>query len=223
MADDSSHYVSMLVGMRFDLEKTPMRRSYRAQIEQHVKTLSKLSLPELKAEYQRARIVETHFGKPEYAMSEEELVKKTEYEDVELSDLSTAELQARYEEEQARYESAKEDERVAEMVEAHRFRSLTPQVRSKFFGPPPEFAHWTALDYWTAGEAASLSMGLNPNLDLLSKIPERHKGLVTSTLPSRTHTFRQELKSRRKIERGFGVMGSVPLELLDYGCERGFI
>ena len=65
MSDDTSDYIPTLVAMRFDVAKTPMTREYQAQIEVYKKELSQLSLPEIRAEYQRAELVRLRFGKPE--------------------------------------------------------------------------------------------------------------------------------------------------------------
>ena len=74
MRDKSSHYIYALVRMRFDLKKKPITSGYQTQIEEYEKKLSEFSLPELAAEYQRAELVKLRFGKPEYALSESELL-----------------------------------------------------------------------------------------------------------------------------------------------------
>jgi hypothetical protein len=79
MSDDPSHYIYPLVRMRFDLKKKPMTSEYQTQIEEYEKKLSAFSLPELEAEYRRAELVKLRFGKPEYALSESELVEKSQH------------------------------------------------------------------------------------------------------------------------------------------------
>jgi hypothetical protein len=202
MSDNSPLYISILVSMRFDLEKKPMTRECQTQIEEYDKKLSKFSLPELEAEYQRAELVKFRFGKPEHALSEEELVKKGYYEE-NLSELSASELRARY-------ESASEGETVKNLVEAHRFRALTPKLRTSYFGDPPEFVHWGALDYWTMGEATSLTMGLNPKLDLFSEMQETREDFAASSWSSRAAKARNDVELSRKMEKGVNVMGFVP-------------
>ena len=138
MSDKSSHYIYPLVRMRFDLKKKPMTSEYQTQIEEYEKKLSEFSLPELEAEYQRAELVKLRFGKPEYALSELELVEKGHFEE-RLSKLSPSEL--------VRYEFASEDETVKNLVEAHRFRALMPELRASYFGEPRNMCigvHWTA-------------------------------------------------------------------------------
>jgi hypothetical protein len=106
MSDDTSFYIPTLVGMRFDVAKTPMTREYQAQIDEHKKALSQLSLPEIRAEYQGAEMVRLRFGKPEYALSESELAEKGHFEE-RLAKLSPSEL--------VRYESAAEDETMTRL------------------------------------------------------------------------------------------------------------
>jgi hypothetical protein len=43
MSDDTSLYIHTLVGMRFDVAKTPMTREYQAQIEEYEKALCQKS------------------------------------------------------------------------------------------------------------------------------------------------------------------------------------
>ena len=59
MSDDTSLYIHTLVGMRFDVAKTPVTREYQAQIDEYKKALSQLSLPEIRAEYQRAELLDS--------------------------------------------------------------------------------------------------------------------------------------------------------------------
>ena len=166
MSDDTSFYIHTLVGMRFDVAKTPMTPEYQTQIEEYKKELSDLSLPELGAEYQRAELVKLRFGKPEYALSESALVEKGHFEE-RVSKLSPSEL--------VRYEFASEDETMKNLVEAHRLRALTPELRASHFGEPPDYVRWGALDCWTIGEATSLTIGLDPKVDLFSKMSDpRH-------------------------------------------------
>ena len=189
MSDEPSHYIYPLVRMRFDLKKKPMTSEYQTQIEEYEKKLSAFSLPELEAEYRRAELVKLRFGKPEYALSESELVEKGHFEE-RLSKLSPSEL--------VRYASASEDETVKNLVEAHRFRALTPELRVSYFGEPPEYVHWRALDCWTIDEATSLTMGLDPKIDLFSKMKEAREVLAASGSSSRVEQARHALKVKRE-------------------------
>jgi hypothetical protein len=186
MSDDTSLYIHTLVGMRFDVAKTPMTREYQAQIEEYEKALSQLSLPEIRAEYQRAELVRLRFGKPEYALSESELAEKGHFEE-RLAKLSPSEL--------VRYESASEDETMKNLVEAHRLRALTPELRASYFGEPPDYVRWGALDCWTRGEAISLTIGLDPKVDLFS---ERHDVFAPSKALSKEEQALQALKITRE-------------------------
>ena len=53
-------------------------------------------------------------------------------------------------------------------MEAHRLRALTPELRASYFGEPPDYVRWGALDCWTIGGAISLTIGLDPKVDLFS-------------------------------------------------------
>jgi uncharacterized protein (DUF2267 family) len=214
MSDDPSHYIYPLVRMRFDLKKKPMTSEYQTQIEEHEKKLSAFSLPELEAEYQRAELVKLRFGKPEYALSESELVEKGHFEE-RLSKLSPSEL--------VRYASASEDETVKNLVEAHRFRALTPELRVSYFGEPPEYLHWGALDCWTIDEATSLTMGLDPKVDLFSKMKDAREVLAASGSSSRVEQARHALKVKRdELWKEISVRGfpSDPLLQLDEDPEE---
>ena len=189
MSDEPSHYIYPLVRMRFDLKKKPMTSEYQTQIEEYEKKLSAFSLPELEAEYRRAELVKLRFGKPEYALSESALVEKGHFEE-RLSKLSPSEL--------VRYASASEDETVKNLVEAHRFRALTPELRVSHFGDPPEYVHWGALDCWTIDEATSLTMGLNPKVNLFSKMNEAREIFAASGSSSRVEQARHALRVKRE-------------------------
>ena len=186
MSDDTSDYIPTLVAMRFDVAKTPMTREYQAQIEVYKKELSQLSLPEIRAEYQRAELVRLRFGKPEYTLSESELAEKGHFEE-RLSKLPRSEL--------VRHEFASEDETMKNFVEAHRFRALTPELRASIFGEPPDYVRWGALDCWTRGEAISLTIGLDPKVDLFS---ERHDVFAPSKSSSKVEQALHALKMTRE-------------------------
>ena len=186
MSDDTSDYIHTLVAMRFDVAKTPITREYQAQIEVYKKELSQLSLPEIRAEYLRAELVKLRFGKPEYTLSESELAEKGHFEE-RLSKLPPSEL--------VRYESASEDETVKNLVEAHRLRALTPELSASYFGEPPEYVRWGALDCWTRGEAISLTIGLDPKVDLFS---ERHDVFAPSKSSSKVEQALHALKMTRE-------------------------
>jgi hypothetical protein len=206
MSDESSHYIYPLVRMRFDLKKKPMTSEYQTQIDEYEKKLSEISLPELKAEYQRAALVKLRFGKPEYALSESELVEKGHFEE-RLSKLSPSEL--------VRHESASEDETVKNLVEAHRFRALPPELRASYFGEPPEYVHWGALDCWTIDEATSLTMGLDPRVDLFSKIKGAREAFAASRSSSRVEQACHALKVKREeLWKEISVRGSPTDPLL---------
>jgi hypothetical protein len=175
--------------MRFDLKKKPMTSEYQTQIDEYEKKLSDFSLPELKAEYQRAELVKLRFGKPEYALSESELVEKGHFEE-RLSKLPPSEL--------VHYESASEDETVKNLVEAHRFRALTPELRAFYFGEPPEYVDWGALDCWTIDEATSLTMGLDPKVDLFSEMKEPREVFAAGRSSSSVEQARHALKVKRE-------------------------
>jgi hypothetical protein len=68
-----------------------------------------------------------------------------------------------------RYEAASEDDTMKNLVEAHRFRALTPELRASCFGETPEYVRWGALDCWTIDEAVLLTIGLDPKVDLFSE------------------------------------------------------
>jgi hypothetical protein len=186
MSDDTSLYIHTLVGMRFDVAKTPMTPECQAQIEEYKKELSHLSLPGIRAEYQRAELVRLRFGKPEYALSGSEHAEKGHFEE-RLSKLSPSEL--------VRYESASEDETLKNLVEAHRLRALTPELRASYFGEPPDYVRWGALDCWTRGEAISLTIGLDPKVDLFS---ERHDIFAPSKSSSKVEQALHALKMTRE-------------------------
>jgi hypothetical protein len=214
MSDDPSHYIYPLVRMRFDLKKNPMTSEYQTQIEEYEKKLSASSLPKLETEYQRAELVKLRFGKPECALSESELVEKGHFEE-RLSKLSPSEL--------VRYESASEDETVKNLVETHRFRALTPELRASYFGEPPEYAHWGALDCWTIDEATSLTMGLDPKIDLFSKMKEAREAFAASGWSSRVEQARHALKVKREeLWKEISVRGfpTDPLLQLDEDPEE---
>ena len=94
--------------------------------------------------------------------------------------------------------SASEDETVKNLVEAHRFHALTPELRVSYFGEPPEYVHWGALDCWTIDEATSLTMGLDPKVDLFSKMKEAREVLAASGSSSRVEQARHALKVKRE-------------------------
>jgi hypothetical protein len=205
MSDESSYYISILVGMRFDLQKKPMTPEYQTQITEYEKKLSEFSLPELEAEYQRAELVKLRFGKPEHALSKSEQER--------LSKLSPSEL--------ALYESASEDETVKNLVEAHRFRALTPELRAAYFGEPPDYASWGVLDCWTIDEATSLTLELNPKIDLFSKMKESRKVFARTTSSSRATKARHAVKvSRKKIWKEISVWGFPADPLLFEICDE---
>jgi archaellum component FlaC len=186
MSDDTSLYIHTLVGMRFDVAKIPMTPEYQAQIEEYEKALSQLSLPEIRAEYQRAELVRLRFGKPEYALSESELAEKGNFEE-RLSKMLPSEL--------VRHESASEEETVKNLVGGHRLRALTPELRASYLGEPPDYVHWAELEYWTRGEAISLTIGLDPKVDLLS---ERHDVFAPSKSSSKVEQAIHALKMTRE-------------------------
>ena len=211
MSDESSHYIHPLVRMRFDLKKKPMTSEYQTQIDEYEKKLSEISLPELKAEYQRAALVKLRFGNPEYALSESELVEKGHFEE-RLSKLSPSEL--------VRHESASEDETVKNLVEAHRFRALPPELRASYFGEPPEYVHWAALDCWTIDEATSLTMGLDPRVDLFSKMKDARAVFAASGASSRVGQARHALKVKREeLWNEISIRGFPTDPLLE--CDEG--
>jgi len=212
MSDECSYYINILVGMRFDLEKKSMTPEYQTQIEKYKTKLSGFSLPELEAEYQRAGLVKLRFGKPEHALSESELVEKGYYEE-RLSKLSPSEL--------VHYESASEDETVKNLVEAHRFRALTPELRASYFGEAPDYVHWGELDCWTIDEATSLTLELNPKVDLFSKMKESRKVFAATTSSSRATKARHAVKvSREKIWKEISVCGFPADPLLFEICDE---
>ena len=89
--------------------------------------------------------------------------------------------------------SASEDETVNNLVEAHRLRALTPELRASYFGEPPEYVRWGALDCWTIGEAISLTIGLDPKVDLFS-----HDVFAPSKASSKVEQALQALKITRE-------------------------
>ena len=156
------------------------------QIEEYKKGLSHKSLPEIRAEYQRAELVRFRFGKPEYTLTKSERGEKGAFEE-RLSKLSPSEL--------VRYKSASEDETVKNLVEAHRFGALTPELRASYFGEPPDYVHWAELEYWTIGEAISLTIGLDPKFDLFAK---RHDVFAPSKSSSEEEQALHALKMTRE-------------------------
>jgi hypothetical protein len=199
MSEESSYYISTLVGMRFDLQKKPMTPEYQTQIEEYEKKLSALPLPKLEAEYQRAELVRLKFGKPEHALTKTELVEKGHFEE-RLSKLSPSEL--------VRNEAASEDETVKNLVEAHRFRALTPELRAAYFGEPPDYASWGAYDCWKMNEATSLTMGLDPKVDLFSKMKEPREVFAASSSSSRVEEACNAVKvSRAELWKEISVRG----------------
>jgi hypothetical protein len=189
MTDDSSPYISLLVRMRFDLERKPMTAEYRSGIEEYEKKLLQFSLPELQAEYQRAELVKLRFGKPEYALSESELVEKGHFEE-RVSKLSPSEL--------VHYVSTSEDQTVRNLVEAHRFRALTPELRASYFGESPKYVHWGALDCWTIDEATSLIMALDPQGDSFSRIKRVREAFAANRSSLKVEQARHALKVKRE-------------------------
>jgi hypothetical protein len=171
--------------------------------EQYVPPESTLSAREV--ELRRASLVENCFGKPELALGELEVIE-TFYSDAELVKLPEL---------RARLDFLKEEEIVKDLVESHRFRSLTPLVRSRYFGELPDFARWSALEYWTAEEAVLLTMELEPRADLLSEMQTVIASLTHD--PSlRAQRACEALKQARLMEKGIAAMGSVPPVLA--GC-----
>ena len=142
MSEQSSYYISTLVGMRFDLAK----EAYDARVPRHKsksmrKKLSAIaSARNLKLSINELNWLRFKFGKPEHALSKSELVEKGHFEE-RLAKLSPSEL--------VRYEAASEDETVKNLVEAHRFRALTPELRAAYFGEPPDYVHpGVRMDCW---------------------------------------------------------------------------
>ena len=119
-------------------------------------------------------------------MSESELAEKGQFEE-RLAKLSPSEL--------VRYEFASEDETMKNLVEAHRLRALTPELRASYFGEPPDYVRWGALDCWTIGEAVSLTIGLDPKVDLFS---ERHDVFAPSKSSSKVEQALDALKMTRE-------------------------
>jgi hypothetical protein len=156
--DEPESWISALIEMRFDAT-FPENQN---RILEYREELSGLSQLELEAKYLRACLVKLHFGKPEYALSETEQREKAAYED-QLSGLTVPELSSRY-------ECADEAAYTNEMIDKHQFCALTPGLRRSYFGDPPDCAYWAALDCWTAGDAASLSIGLNPKFTFHPRI-----------------------------------------------------
>jgi hypothetical protein len=199
MSDECSFYINILVAMRFDLEKKPMTQDYQAQIEAYKTRLSGLSLLELKTEYQRAELVRLKFGTPEHALTKTELVEKGHFEE-RLSKLSSSEL--------VRNEAASEDETVKNLVNAHRFCALTPERRADYFGEPPKYGYWGALDCWKLDGATSLTMGLDPKVDLFSKMKEPREVFAASSSSSRAEEACNAVKvSRAELWKEISVRG----------------
>jgi hypothetical protein len=157
------------------------------------------------AELERARLNEGLFGKSEDALTEADVIEKT----YSLEEMAQSPELQRY------YKSGLEDR----ALKSHRFRALTPELRGRYFGEQPNFAHWSALGYWTADEAALLTMELNPTAGLLSEVQTIGATLATSDPSFSVRKARDTLKRSRLMERGIDAMGSIPALMLEHYSE----